>query len=67
MNRVVLAVPIAGLAVFAQSQRASISAEVTDSHGAPSGRGQSWVNYNETRLDYAAALSRISVRYQQRF
>ncbi len=26
-----------------------------------------WVNYNETRLDYAAALSRISARYQQRF
>jgi len=26
-----------------------------------------WVNYNETRLDYAAALSRISSRYQQRF
>ncbi len=26
-----------------------------------------WVNYNGTRLDYAAALSRISARYQQRF
>jgi hypothetical protein len=26
-----------------------------------------WVNYSETRLDYAAALSRISARYQQRF
>ena len=26
-----------------------------------------WVDYNETRLDYAAALSRISARYQQRF
>jgi hypothetical protein len=26
-----------------------------------------WVNYKETRLDYAAALSRISGRYQQRF
>lgn len=26
-----------------------------------------WVNYNETRLDYAAALTRISARYQQRF
>jgi len=26
-----------------------------------------WVNYNETRLDYAAALSRIGARYQQRF
>jgi hypothetical protein len=26
-----------------------------------------WVSYNETRLDYAAALSRISARYQQRF
>jgi len=26
-----------------------------------------WVNYNETRMDYAAALSRISARYQQRF
>lgn len=26
-----------------------------------------WVNYNETRLDYAAALARISARYQQRF
>jgi hypothetical protein len=26
-----------------------------------------WVNYNETRLDYAAPLSRISARYQQRF
>jgi hypothetical protein len=26
-----------------------------------------WVNYNETRLDYAAALTRISGRYQQRF
>jgi hypothetical protein len=25
-----------------------------------------WSNYNETRLDYAAALSRISARYQQR-
>ena len=25
------------------------------------------VNYNDTRLDYAAALSRISARYQQRF
>lgn len=25
-----------------------------------------WVDYNETRLDYAAALSRISARYQQR-
>jgi hypothetical protein len=26
-----------------------------------------WVDYNGTRLDYAAALSRISARYQQRF
>jgi hypothetical protein len=26
-----------------------------------------WVDYNETRLDYAAALSRICARYQQRF
>ncbi len=26
-----------------------------------------WVNYNETRLDYAAALARISAGYQQRF
>ena len=26
-----------------------------------------WVDFNETRLDYAAALSRISARYQQRF
>ncbi len=26
-----------------------------------------WVDYNEMRLDYAAALSRISARYQQRF
>jgi hypothetical protein len=26
-----------------------------------------WSNYNETRLDYAAALSRISALYQQRF
>jgi hypothetical protein len=26
-----------------------------------------WAKYNETRLDYAAALSRISARYQQRF
>jgi hypothetical protein len=26
-----------------------------------------WVNYDESRLDYAAALSRISARYQQRF
>lgn len=26
-----------------------------------------WANYEETRLDYAAALSRISARYQQRF
>jgi hypothetical protein len=26
-----------------------------------------WVNYNETRLDYAASLTRISSRYQQRF
>ena len=26
-----------------------------------------WLNYGETRLDYAAALSRISSRYQQRF
>jgi hypothetical protein len=26
-----------------------------------------WVDYNATRLDYAAALSRISSRYQQRF
>ena len=26
-----------------------------------------WGNYNATRLDYAAALSRISARYQQRF
>ncbi|MGA2271165.1 MAG: hypothetical protein ABSH44_22075 [Bryobacteraceae bacterium] len=25
-----------------------------------------WVDYHETRLDYAAALSRISARYQQR-
>jgi hypothetical protein len=26
-----------------------------------------WVAYSDTRLDYAAALSRISARYQQRF
>jgi len=26
-----------------------------------------WVDYKETRLDYAAALSRISARCQQRF
>jgi hypothetical protein len=26
-----------------------------------------WVNYDETRLDYGAALSRISAIYQQRF
>jgi hypothetical protein len=26
-----------------------------------------WADYSETRLDYAAALSRISARYQQRF
>jgi hypothetical protein len=26
-----------------------------------------WSNYDETRLDYAAALSRIGSRYQQRF
>ncbi|MGA8028005.1 MAG: hypothetical protein WB992_12755 [Bryobacteraceae bacterium] len=26
-----------------------------------------WVSYDETRLDYAAALARISARYQQRF
>jgi hypothetical protein len=26
-----------------------------------------WVDYRETLLDYAAALSRISARYQQRF
>ena len=26
-----------------------------------------WDNYDETRLDYAAALSRVSGRYQQRF
>jgi len=26
-----------------------------------------WANYKETRLDYSAALSRISFRYQQRF
>ena len=26
-----------------------------------------WVDYHETRLDYAAILSRISARYQQRF
>jgi hypothetical protein len=26
-----------------------------------------WGDYDETRLDYAAALSRISARYQQRF
>ena len=26
-----------------------------------------WVDYDATRLDYAAALSRISARYQQRF
>jgi len=26
-----------------------------------------WVNYNQVRLDYAAAVSRISARYQQRF
>jgi hypothetical protein len=26
-----------------------------------------WASYEETRLDYAAALSRISARYQQRF
>src|SRR5216684_4747545 len=24
-----------------------------------------WLNYNETRMDYAAVLSRISARYQQ--
>ncbi len=29
--------------------------------------GFEWVHYGETRLDYAAALSRISARYQQRF
>jgi hypothetical protein len=27
----------------------------------------SWVDHNATRLDYAAALARISARYQQRF
>jgi hypothetical protein len=27
----------------------------------------SWVNYEDTRLDYAAALTRISSKYQQRF
>jgi hypothetical protein len=26
-----------------------------------------WVDYKETQLDYAAALSRICSRYQQRF
>jgi len=26
-----------------------------------------WIHYNEVRLDYASALSRISARYQQRF
>ena len=26
-----------------------------------------WLDYNETRLDYAAALARISATYQQRF
>lgn len=26
-----------------------------------------WADYNETRLDYGAALSRLSARYQQRF
>ena len=26
-----------------------------------------WADFNETRLDYAAALTRISARYQQRF
>ncbi len=26
-----------------------------------------WADYHETRLDYAAALTRISARYQQRF
>jgi hypothetical protein len=26
-----------------------------------------WIDYNETRLDYAAALTRISAGYQQRF
>lgn len=26
-----------------------------------------WVNYNELRLDYAAVLTRVSSRYQQRF
>src|ERR1700682_1414587 len=26
-----------------------------------------WVEYNDLRLDYAAALTRISGRYQQRF
>jgi hypothetical protein len=26
-----------------------------------------WVDYKGIRLDYAAALSRISARYQQRF
>jgi hypothetical protein len=26
-----------------------------------------WSNYEETRLDYAAALARIGARYQQRF
>lgn len=26
-----------------------------------------WVDYRETRLDYAAVLSRVSARYQQRF
>jgi len=26
-----------------------------------------WVDYDKTRLDYAAALSRIGARYQQRF
>jgi len=27
----------------------------------------SWVNYHDTRLDYAAALTQISSKYQQRF
>ena len=26
-----------------------------------------WANYDDTRLDYAAVLARISARYQQRF
>lgn len=26
-----------------------------------------WVSYEDTRLDYGAALARISARYQQRF